>query len=297
VAAENIENFETMLKVSDSTKECFKSKSVLLTGASGGLGQALALQLAECGVAAIILSGRNQDALDKVAKECQSISPSIITHTLPCDLADRQSVIKLGEQALEICPTIDVLINNGGVSSRSNFLATKLEVDERVMQINFFSGVTLAKALIPKMVAQQSGKVIWISSVQGLVGIPSRTSYAASKFAVQGYCEALRAEVATSGVTLDVASPGYIRTNLSLSAVTGDGSTHGKMDDTTAKGAEPKEVAITILDSVALQKSDFVVAAGFSATAAIWLRLLCPGLLRTMLVKRFEKSLAKPKND
>ena len=296
-AAENIENYETMLKVSDSTNECFKSKSVLITGASGGLGQSLALQLAECGVATIILSGRNQDALDKVAKECQHISPSIHTHIISCDLADRESVVKLGEQALKICPTIDVLINNGGVSSRSNFLDTKLEVDERVMQINFFAGVALAKALIPKMVAQQSGKVIWISSVQGLVGIPSRTSYAASKFAVQGYCEALRAEVATSGVTVDVASPGYIRTNLSLSAVTGDGGTHGQIDEATAKGAEPKSVAITILDSVANQKADFIVAGGFSATAAIWLRLLCPGVLRSMLVKRFVKSLAKPKND
>ena len=104
------------------------------------------------------------------------------------------------------------------------------------MQVNFFSGVGLAKKLVPGMVAQGSGKVIWISSVQGKLGTPYRTSYAASKFAVQGYCESLRSELASSNVSVHIVSPGYIRTNLSLSAVMGDGSSYSKMDETTANG-------------------------------------------------------------
>jgi dehydrogenase/reductase SDR family protein 7B len=233
-----------------------------------------------------------------VAKECQELAPSVKIHIVTCDLADRDSVKKLGEEALSLCGgTVDVLVNNGGISSRSNFLDTKLDVDERVMQVNFFAGASLAKALVPNMVANNSGKIIWISSVQGLLGIPSRTSYAASKFAVQGYCEGLRAELAGNNVTVHVPSPGYIRTGLSLAALTGDGKSHGKMDETTAKGSEPDEVAINILDSVAKGKGDFVVAAGFSAKAAIWMRLLCPSILQTLLVKRFQKANNQKEKD
>jgi len=285
-----------MLECGDLTKKSFEGKSILLTGASGGLGEALALQLAHCRVGSLVLSGRNEDTLKSVAKSCQEISESTKVHVLPCDLADRESVQNLGSAALSLCDTIDVLINNGGVSSRSNFVDTELEVDERVMQINFFAGAALAKAVVPNMVTNKNGKIIWVSSVQGLLGIPSRTSYAASKFAVQGYCEGLRAELASSGVIVHVVSPGYIRTNLSMSALTGDGSSHGKMDDATAKGADPKDVAVNILDSVSKGKVDFVVAATATAKIAIWLRLLCPGILQRMLVKRFEKSRKEKKD-
>lgn len=122
------------------------------------------------------------------------------------------------------------------------------------------------------------------------MGVPNRTSYAASKFAVQGYCEALRAELASGGVTVHVASPGYIRTNLSRSAIQGNGTLYGKMDETTANGADPNEVAVEILDGVAEGKSDIVVAASISARVAIWLRFLAPSLLEKLLVKRFDSS-------
>lgn len=288
--SQNIKNYSEMLDCSETTKSMFAGKSVLLTGASGGLGKSFARCLASCHVDTLILSGRKRDALDKVAEECQALAPDAKIHIVTCDLADRDSVTKLGEEALSLCGTVDVLINNGGVSSRSNFLDTKLDVDERVMQINFFAGASLAKELVPNMVTNSSGTIIWISSVQGLLGIPSRTSYAASKFAVQGYCEGLRAELAGNNITVHVASPGYIRTGLSLAALTGDGEAHGQMDETTAKGADPIEVAISILDSVAKGKGDFVVAAGLSAKVAIWMRLLCPSILQKMLVGRFQKA-------
>ena len=123
-----------------------------------------------------------------------------------------------------------------------------------------------------------------------MLGIPSRTSYAASKFAVQGYCEGLRAELAGANIQVSVASPGYIRTGLSVAAITGDGSKHGQMDQTTAKGADPDDVAKDILDSVAKGKTDFLVAANTSAKIAIWMRFLCPGILEKLLIKRFQKS-------
>jgi len=297
-AAEN-ESFDGA-ECKGKTCDRFRGQNVLLTGASGGLGRAIAIQLSRIGVGTLILSGRDEAALKQVADECRAVIPSKASgdgassfniEVIPCDLSNTDSVKSLGECSLKVCSPgcVDILINNGGISSRSSFLETKAEVDELLMQVNFLSGSRLAKMLVPGMVDKGGGSIIWVSSVQGLVGIPSRTSYAASKFAVQGYCEALRAELASSGVTVHVASPGYIKTNLSKSAIRGDGSKHGKMDDTTANGADPNDVAVTILDSAADGIKDFVVAAGFSAKAAIWLRLLAPSFLSGMLVKRFDK--------
>lgn len=302
----------TTTAASDVTQQTFRDKTVLLTGATGGLGAQLALQLAACGVKTLILSARKVEALEPLVKQCHNLAAekAIQIHCITCDLSDKESVARLGQEALKVLggggdnnnnndQIVDVLIHCGGVSSRSNFIDTALDIDEKVMQINFLSGASLCHALVPSMMAAPSGggKVIWISSVQGLVGIPSRTSYAASKFAVQGYCEALRAEVASSQVTVHCVSPGYIRTNLSKSALTGDGTAHGKMDATTENGADPRDVAVEILDKVSKGRNDFIVAATTSAKAAIWLRLLCPGLLPKLLVKRFEKSQKKEKAD
>lgn len=127
------------------------------------------MQLAHCKAHVLVLSGRNEEALNAVERECKQIFPEIVTHVVTCDLSDQQSVVNLANKALELCDgRIDVLINNGGVSSRSRFLDTKLDVDEKVMQVNFFSGAALAKAVVPGMGDRGFGKVIWVSSVQGL---------------------------------------------------------------------------------------------------------------------------------
>uniref|UniRef100_A0A7S2UN27 Ketoreductase domain-containing protein n=1 Tax=Attheya septentrionalis TaxID=420275 RepID=A0A7S2UN27_9STRA len=286
VAADSLlEGFEC----NEKTKRHFEGLEVLLTGATGGLGRALALQLASCGAKTLVLSGRKEIDLKSVASECRTLNPSISIEIELCDLSDLNAAQTMGEM-VAISNDIDVLINNGGISSRSTFLETASSVDELVMKVNFLSGATIAKAVVPGMIMRNSGAIVWISSVQGLVGLPSRTSYAASKFAVQGYCESLRAELATSGVSVHVVSPGYIRTNLSMSAIKGDGEAYGKMDDTTANGASPHDVAVKVLESVADGTSDLIVAAGLSAKIAIWLRFFAPSFLNSMLVKRFEKS-------
>lgn len=278
----------------------YKGKIILVTGASGGLGQAFVFYLAQCGASKIIITGRDEKSLHEIARRSMEVismngkenTPKTTVHSLICDLSDLTAVEKMGEKALDICSTkgIDILINNGGISSRSPFIETKIEVDELLMKVNYLAGASLAKIVTPGMIKKGKGAIIWISSIQGLVGLPSRTSYAASKFAVQGYCEGLRAELASSGVSVHVASPGYIRTNLSRSAIQGNGSLYGKMDETTANGADPMEVAANILNGVSENKSDLIVAASFTARAAIWLRFLAPSLLQKMLVQRFDKS-------
>lgn len=152
---------------SESTQDTFRGKSVLLTGASGGLGKALALQLAHGGAKTLVLSARSQSSLQEVADECQGISPMTTIHIITCDLSNPDSVTVLGKEAVKLCD-VDILINNGGVSSRSRFVDTTVEVDAKVMQINFLSGASLAKAVVPGMVERNYGTIIWISSVQGL---------------------------------------------------------------------------------------------------------------------------------
>ncbi|KAL7542714.1 hypothetical protein ACHAXR_013022 [Thalassiosira sp. AJA248-18] len=284
---------------SPPTKDEFQNKSIVITGASRGLGKSLALQLAACNPSLLILSARDKDALQVVKRECSAIASqssnydstaATIVEIVVCDLSDKSSVDDLASTSLKLAQqtdngVIDVLINNGGISSRSSFLETKLDVDEMLMQVNFFSGLALAKALIPGMIENEegNGRIIWISSVQGKLGTPYRTSYAASKFAVQGFCEALRSEMASSNVSVHIVSPGYIRTNLSMSAVMGDGGNYGMMDKTTANGADPDEVAANILDCVTAGKTDFVVAATPSARVGIWLKFLAPSILDNML--------------
>lgn len=283
---------QNSLNLDDQTVENLNGKAVVITGASSGLGKAMALKLAECNLKHLVLSGRNVEALDDVKASCEKVDDSSKVHVLPCDLSDVESAIKFAKEASEKCGNaIDVLILNGGMSSRSSFLETDVKVDELLMNVNFLSGAAISKEIAPSMVERKSGRIVWISSLQGKIGTPFRTSYAASKFAVQGYCEALRSELASSGVKVHCVSPGYINTNLSKNAATGDGSKYGKLDQTTANGADPTDAAIEIIDSViTMDKSDFIVAGSASAKAGIALKFLAPNILEKQLVRRFLKS-------
>ena len=139
-------------ELSDITKQTFQNKSILLTGASRGLGKSLAYALSTCEPSLLILSGRDKDALTKVKEECMQIQiannninnkPTQV-EIIPCDLSDKASVEQLANKSLQFsnCNCIDILINNGGISSRSSFLETKLDVDEQLMQVNYFSGAS-----------------------------------------------------------------------------------------------------------------------------------------------------------
>ena len=166
--------------------ENLNGKSVIITGASSGLGKAMSLKLAECDVKQLVISGRNIAALEEVKSSCEEMSDGIKVHILPCDLADLASAEDFAKAAVQACVNkVDMLVLNGGMSSRSSFLDSDLKVDELLMKVNFLSGAAISKQVVPSMVKRKSGSIIWISSVQGKIGTPFRTSYAASKFAVQ----------------------------------------------------------------------------------------------------------------
>jgi dehydrogenase/reductase SDR family protein 7B len=276
-------------RINSGAIEFLSGKNAIVTGSSSGLGRAIATQLARCNLKSIVLSGRNLEALEEVKKECLSICPALEIFIMTCDLAESESAEKFARDAVCVLEgNVDLLVLSGGCSSRSSFLDTSLDVDKMLMNVNFLASAAICKGVVPSMVRRNSGSIIWISSIQGLIGTPFRTSYAASKFAVQGYCESLRSELSSSGVKVQCVSPGYINTNLSKSAITGDGSKYGVTDETTANGAEPNHVAVDIINSARTNKMDYIVAADLSARVALLLKVLSPRVLEKQLVKRYK---------
>lgn len=266
---------------------------VVITGASSGLGKECAKVFHAAG-ARLVLCGRDASRLQQVVQELTTKSPqtqSKLTYTPKIavfDLADTNTVGRAAEEILRCYGQVDVLINNAGISYRGNIVDTQLSVQRDVMETNYFGPVALTQALLPSMIQRGRGHIVVISSVQGKIAIPCRSAYAASKHATQAYFDCLRAEIDQYGIPVTVISPGYIRTNLSINAVTGDGSKHGVLDKTTASGWDPKDVAQSVFRAVCLKSKD-VILAGPMPTCAIYLRTLCPGLFFKLMASRARK--------
>jgi short-subunit dehydrogenase len=240
----------------------FKGKTVWVTGASSGIGEALAKGLAERG-ARIILSGRRVDALEKVAKSLNSE-----TLVLPFEATDYDVLPAIVAKAEKWKGGIDLLINNAGVSQRSLALDTTFDVYRTLMEVDFFAPLRLTQLILPGMVARKSGAIAVVSSVAGKVGAPIRTGYCAAKHAVVGYFEALRAEVEIAyGISVHVILPGSVKTGVSVNSLTGDGARRGKNDVNIENGMEPDRAAEIILDGVAAGARDIPVAEGMELMA------------------------------
>jgi short-subunit dehydrogenase len=228
-----------------------------VTGASSGIGEALARALAADGWA-VILSGRRMDALQRLSETLDA--PSLI---LPFEATDYDALPALVERALAWRGQIDLLINNAGVSQRSLAMDTDFAVYRRLMEIDFLSPLRLTQLVLPHMVERGAGRIVAISSLAGRIGSPLRTGYCAAKHALLGYFEALRAEVELAyGVAVTSVLPGSVRTAVAANAVQGDGSARGVSDDNIDNGIEPARVARTILDGIAEGKREIVIAEG-----------------------------------
>ncbi|XP_045614449.1 dehydrogenase/reductase SDR family protein 7-like [Procambarus clarkii] len=262
-------------------------KVVLITGASSGLGEAIAHSLYKRG-ARLILASRNTDKLNELKETLLKTykPPELHVPTVvKLDLEDLHSIPEIVDNLLKTHGHVDVLINNAGISYRGAAMETDISVDIKLMVVNYFGQVALTKAVLPSMVRRQSGHIVAIGSVQGRLAIPYRSCYTASKHALQGFFDSLRAEVSGSRVLVSVVSPGYISTNLSLNAVTGDGSTYGAMDATTASGTSPEKVAEHIVGCITNGHEELVLAP-LSHQLAIVLRTLAPSLLSRLMKSR-----------
>lgn len=237
-----------------------QNKVVWVTGASSGIGEALAYVLAEKG-ARIILSARRKEELERVKGNCVAAAQPNV-RILPLDLTQPETLKLSTEAAIQIFGHVDILVNNGGISQRSFAKDTRIDVDRRIMEVNYFGAVALTKHLLPHFLQRKSGHFVTVSSVTGIFGTPYRSGYAASKHALHGFFDSLRAELwsdVKNGIAVTMVCPGFIQTPITLSAVTGDGSPLGKMDEAQYKGKPADWCARKIVRAIEKRKTEVYI--------------------------------------
>ncbi|CAH0996010.1 Putative oxidoreductase SadH [Emticicia aquatica] len=252
----------------------FENKVVWITGASSGIGEATAYQFAQEG-AKLILSARRIDELKRVKKQTKLDESQVFI--LPIDVENIDEIPKKAQEAVAHFGRIDVLFNNAGISQRGSVLETDMAVYQKIMNLNFFGVIALTKAVLPTMQLQKSGQIAITSSLSGKLATPMRSGYCASKHALHGFFDALRSEVYQDNIGVTLICPGYIRTNISLNAVSADGSKFGKMDDNQANGMLPEECAKRIVDAIAKNKQE--VYMGGKEVLGVYLKRFFPKLL------------------
>jgi short-subunit dehydrogenase len=232
------------------------NKVIWLTGASSGIGEALCPQLATRG-ASLVLSARRVDVLEKVKATCANAERHLV---LPLDMLAPDTFAAAFQTVLDRLGRVDVLINCAGISQRGNVVETDLKVDRHLMDLNYFAPVALTKLVLPAMLARGDGQIVVISSMMGKFALPARSAYSASKHALHGFFDALRAEVADQGVAVTIVCPGYIRTNASFNALEADGTPHNKMDKDIANGMDPEKCAQQIVRAIERRRPEVYVA-------------------------------------
>jgi short-subunit dehydrogenase len=256
----------------------FKDHVIWITGASSGIGEALTYALHRRG-ARLIISSRREEALQRVKDRCGGNTDTI--SILPLDLAETDSLANKAEQARQITGRIDLLFNNGGISQRSLAVDTDMDVIRNVMEVNFFGTVALTKAVLPVMMDQQSGHIIVTSSVMGKLGTRLRSTYAASKHALHGWFDSLRQEVYDDHIDVTLVCPGFIKTEITLNAIKGDGSKLGKMSRGQQNGMPADKFAEKMLRGVAKGKQEIYI--GGKEVWGVYLKRLAPRLLNNVL--------------
>lgn len=257
----------------------WKNKVVWVTGASSGIGEALVKQLTPLG-ARIVLSARNLDSLNRVRDEAGLNDADSLV--LPLDLGNYGQLGEAVHLVLEKFGRMDVLINNAGVTQRSLVRDTGIKVDEGLLAVNYFGPVALTKAVLPVMLQQGSGHIAVTSSVAGKLSTPLRSGYCASKHALHGFYESLRAETYDRNIRVTLAVPGFIKTDISRHAVTGDGSAWNRSDEAQEKGLSADLCARKYLKAIEAGREEIVIAGG-KERLALFLSRFAPGLLRRMV--------------
>lgn len=251
----------------------YSGKTIWITGASSGIGQAVAIELSKAG-AHLILSGRNEEALAETASGCNENGST--TRLVPFDLTNESQIISAVESVLSDGPVPDCLYQFGGVSQRSFAQDTPVSIDRKIFEVNFFGTVALTKALLPAMIANGGGHIAVTSSIVGKFGFPWRSAYSASKHALHGFYESLRAECKSNNIRISVIVPGRIRTSISINALDNQGRSHGKMDAGQATGMSAEKGAEKICRH--LQKESKEIIVGGREIIMVYIRRFIPPL-------------------
>ena len=256
------------------------NKTIWITGASSGIGEALAIECANQG-AKLILSARNSEKLQSLKDKLTHSAQHLV---LPLDLSEPE---KLSAQVASIVESnpVDILINNGGISQRGTAIDTKLSVQRQVMEVNYFGTIALTQCVLPKMIAANKGMIVTISSVAGKVGGQGMSGYSASKHAIIGYMDCLRAEESCNGLQVLTICPGFVQTNISVNAMTENGQAFGKIAKSIKEGIEVGDCAMQILKAIKADKSEVVIGKGLSYWAPTIYRFF-PNLFRKIVASK-----------
>lgn len=258
-----------------------RQQIVWITGASSGIGESLTYEMAKLNNI-LIISSRRENELQKVAEKALQLgAKSVKIQAL--DLGNETSFETIVSNILQEFGKIDILFNNGGISQRSKALETSLEVDRKLMEVDYFGTIALTKLLLPSMVKNKSGHIVITSSLVGKFGTPYRTAYSAAKHALHGYFEALRAELWDYNIKVTICCPGFIKTLVSVNAMVGDGKALNEMDNAQANGMHPDECAKQMVRAV--ERNKFEVLIGGKEILGVYIKRFFPNLWVKMLRK------------
>lgn len=263
----------------------FKGKVVWITGASSGIGEAFARAFVSLG-AKVILTARRRDRLDALAKE---LGPEN-AKSLPIDLEKYQEAKDWVAHANQCFGRIDVLVNNAGFSQRSIAESTPFELEKKMIDVDLLSPIALTKALLPQLIAQKNGRIIVTSSLMAYLELPGNSTYACVKHGLNGYFYSLGYELKRHGILVQVLEPGFVKTEISMSAMTASGQPHSKMDETHAKAMLPERFVARAMPRILAGKEEILI--GGAERFAVWVKRFFPSLYR-YLIKRLAHKVLK----
>jgi len=266
----------------------FKDNVVIITGASSGIGKELSLQLAKRG-ALLSLASREIKRLDEVAEECKSLGSKVIS--VQTDITDKGQCKNLIEKTVTELGKIDTLINNAGISMSAKFEEIQdLDLFKKIMDVNYFGSMYCTFYALPHL-KKSNGRIIGIASLTGLVGVPTRTGYAASKHAMRGFFDSLRIELMNTGVSITMIYPGFVVSEVRERALGINGKPIGKSHLDESKVMSTEKCVRQIINAASKRKRELVMTA--KGKLGLWIRLIAPELIDKTSVKTIEKGHKK----
>lgn len=265
--------------MSDNAKT-LEQKVVWITGASSGIGEALAQVFANLG-AKVVLSARRSDELERVRQQLNHPEYHLC---VPFDVTKADQAQQTVEQVIEKCQRIDYLINNAGLSQRALIADTSMDTERRIMEIDYFAQINLTKLALPYLEQRSSGHVVFISSVAGLLGTQYRASYSAAKGAIHMWANSLRAEYAEKGLNVSVVFPGFVKTNVSFNALNGAGQAQAHQDEAIENGLDADDFAQKVVKAL-LSNQEYIVVGGLKEKLGVAISRVSPKLMYKMIRK------------
>ena len=248
--------------------------SVWITGASSGIGEACAYRYAAQG-ASLVLTSSSAQRLEKVAEKCRATGATKVV-VLPYDFNNNDGIGGLVQKAWEATGGIDIAMLNAGISQRTTVEDTSMEMVRKIMEVNYFAPVAIAKELLPRMIARGGGHIAATTSIAGRFGFPLRCGYSSSKFALYGFFETLAAEYHKAGIKVTLVCPGRVSTNISMYALDKGGKPHGELDPGQKNGM-PADIAARIITK-AIAKGKREVLVGRKELLMVYIKRFFPGL-------------------